>query len=290
MRFSSSVAAALLLSIVSAAPTASDEPHCENGICEYAAALSKRQTCNADNLLRNLRDKRYSSSASAFCSKFIQSTIESTVSVAASTTTTATSTPAPIVESVVESSTSVVLSTTTTTSFGTEATVTLKKREAVPYPSFLATTYAPSRVSSACSCLVTPSPAATSSVTVTTGTNTLTDTITLDPSTTTTTSTTTTVTSSTSTATVVDSSLQCGRPGCGRSERTLAVLQPLPMSGCAQQCNMQPLCTFYQVAGSDPNFMTCTLYRGTFQEVYDQISSSIPACQPFRFFDRRCPL
>lgn len=52
--------------------------------------------CDADNVLRNLRDKRYSSSASAFCSTYIQSTVTNTDYTTAVTTVTETVTPATL--------------------------------------------------------------------------------------------------------------------------------------------------------------------------------------------------
>ncbi len=51
------------------------------------------QVCNADNALRNLRDARYSVSASAFCSTWIQSTVTDTDYAVATTYNTATVTP-----------------------------------------------------------------------------------------------------------------------------------------------------------------------------------------------------
>lgn len=52
--------------------------------------------CNADNCLRNLRDKRYSSSASAFCSTFIQPTVTNTEYTIATEHKTEVVTPLPV--------------------------------------------------------------------------------------------------------------------------------------------------------------------------------------------------
>lgn len=53
--------------------------------------------CNADNCLRNLRDKRYSSSASEFCSTWIQSTVTNTQYAVQTDHQTVTQTPDPVI-------------------------------------------------------------------------------------------------------------------------------------------------------------------------------------------------
>jgi hypothetical protein len=107
--------------------------------------------------LRNLRDARYSVSASAFCSTYIQATVTETSNVAALTTQTTVVTPDAV--------------TVTSTNFMTLAN-TFVKRAAQAYPTWLPATYVPQSVSSACSCFVTPSAPVTVTTTVTTGTNT----------------------------------------------------------------------------------------------------------------------
>ena len=108
--------------------------------------------------LRNLRDKRYSASASAFCSTYIQSTVTETAKVAAITTKTDFVTPDAV--------------TVTSTKFMTLQN-TFVKRDAQAYPTWLPASYPPSRVSSACSCFVTPSAPVTVTTTITTGTDTV---------------------------------------------------------------------------------------------------------------------
>lgn len=60
-------------------------------------ALFERTVCNADNCLRNLRDARYSSSASVFCSTWIQSTVTNTQYAIQTDHQTVTQTPAPVI-------------------------------------------------------------------------------------------------------------------------------------------------------------------------------------------------
>ncbi|CAO1600773.1 MAG: hypothetical protein LQ349_000360 [Xanthoria aureola] len=84
--------------------------------------------CNGDNLYNSFIDRRYSASASAFCSTYIRPTVTAT-------TTVATTVPA-----------------------------TKAKRD------FAATTYPPSRLSSACSCILTATPPATTVQTTVTAT------------------------------------------------------------------------------------------------------------------------
>lgn len=71
----------------------------DNGII-YSNSPEKRtgsNGCNADNCLRNLRDKRYSSSASDFCSTWIQSTVTNTYYDVETDRSTKTQTPAPVI-------------------------------------------------------------------------------------------------------------------------------------------------------------------------------------------------
>ncbi|KAI4284320.1 MAG: hypothetical protein L6R38_001524 [Xanthoria sp. 2 TBL-2021] len=75
--------------------------------------------CNADNLYNSFIDRRYSASASAFCSSYIKPTI------------------------------------TATTTVTTTVPAAKAKRD------FAVTTYAPARLSSACSCILTATPPAT---------------------------------------------------------------------------------------------------------------------------------
>lgn len=74
---------ALLAAHAAAIAVPSDSPLVQHagGVMDQSVnpILDRRAAvCNADNCLRNLRDKRYSSSASVFCSTFIQSTVTNT--------------------------------------------------------------------------------------------------------------------------------------------------------------------------------------------------------------------
>ncbi|KAI4201899.1 MAG: hypothetical protein LQ350_002946 [Teloschistes chrysophthalmus] len=91
---------------------------------EIDGAAALQNDCNRDNLLRSFVDPRYSASASAFCSTYIQPTVKSTNTV------------------------------TTTVPAATKV-----QRD------FATGTYPPSRLSSACSCILTASPPATTVVT-----------------------------------------------------------------------------------------------------------------------------
>jgi len=109
---------------------------------QAAGVIAKRAlpTCNHDNLFRIFLDSRYSSSASAYCSYYIEST----------STVTATTVPVIPVTTVVTVPASV-------TDFVTVTPAPMKKRQATPTAPDGAATYPASRLSSACSCLVTPS-------------------------------------------------------------------------------------------------------------------------------------
>ncbi|KAI9794949.1 MAG: hypothetical protein M1833_007323 [Piccolia ochrophora] len=181
-----------------------------------AYAIKERAVCNADNVLRALRNPTRSVAASTFCSEYLRPTSASTatatetaistVGVASdnptdtvtigrttvttsigSTTVTETTTTLstvtttiPTTATVVQASTATVTSTITTNAQAPDTTIIsgvstvtetapapLKKRD-VPIPDYLATVPG-SRISSACSCFVTPlPPAATSISTVTT--------------------------------------------------------------------------------------------------------------------------
>ncbi|CZR50844.1 uncharacterized protein PAC_00718 [Phialocephala subalpina] len=111
-------------------------------------------TCAHDNLFRIFLDARYSSSASAFCSTYITSTSVSTIVPLATYTVTARTTDATAFSTVV------VMATKTSTTLAPDATITISpnpaKRQVLPGCPGKAGTYPPDRISSACSCLVTP--------------------------------------------------------------------------------------------------------------------------------------
>ncbi|KUJ22534.1 uncharacterized protein LY89DRAFT_302772 [Mollisia scopiformis] len=110
-------------------------------------------TCHHDNLFRIFLDHRYSSSASAFCSTYITSTMVSTIVPLTTTTITAMETAATAFSTVI------VLATATSTTLAPDAIITVApkaKRQALAGCPGKAGTYPPARISSACSCLVTP--------------------------------------------------------------------------------------------------------------------------------------
>ncbi|KAF3216713.1 hypothetical protein TWF191_008956 [Orbilia oligospora] len=118
---------------------------------------SGNRGCTANNVLRRLRDKRYSKSASAFCSKYIRSTITDTVLVPATITTEKTKTPPPTFVTVTDVSILTETDTSTSTFLvpTTEVPIPkIAKRSKIAYPPWLSTQYSPSRVSSACSCFI----------------------------------------------------------------------------------------------------------------------------------------
>ncbi|MCJ1372877.1 hypothetical protein MMC20_004103 [Loxospora ochrophaea] len=133
------------------------------------ALEEKRDACNHDNLYRSFVDPRYSSSASAFCSSYIRSTVKA----AATATTTVTAT----------------------------ITGPVQKRD-LP----ATTAYPASRLSSACSCILSSVPSPTTAYTTTklvtiTATAIVTPTKTVTPTTTSTSTTTTTPTTTSTTTT-----------------------------------------------------------------------------------------
>ncbi|KAH7364475.1 hypothetical protein BKA65DRAFT_139245 [Rhexocercosporidium sp. MPI-PUGE-AT-0058] len=112
--------------------------------------------CHSDNLYRIFVDKKYASSASAFCSTYITYTDISTITPKATVTLTARVTDAT------SFITNVVVATKTNTIPAANPTITLTPKATRDRDERLdkcpgkAGTYAPSLISSACSCLVTP--------------------------------------------------------------------------------------------------------------------------------------
>ncbi|KAI9150729.1 hypothetical protein HJFPF1_10505 [Paramyrothecium foliicola] len=173
----------------------------------------KRAICNADNLLRNFRDKRYSSSAGEFCSLYIQSTITNVFETTATEHQTVTQySDAPTVTDV----TFLVVTVTTGTETVTrQASAVNKRDDSVAYPTWLAASYPASRVSSACSCFIpAPSPAIQTSTTAVLGTETKVITQTLPPTDTTTVTVTSVSTENAVATQVVTVNPPCGLPGC----------------------------------------------------------------------------
>ncbi|EPS43552.1 hypothetical protein H072_2431 [Dactylellina haptotyla CBS 200.50] len=148
-----------------------------------AAVLEERAQCNADNCLRNLKDQRYSSSASVFCSEWLRSTLTNTISVLSTVSVTATITPPHAtltsISSSIQTITATITQTTTITAPNGGGGMTLVKREIIGYPAWLSATYPATRVSSACSCFISDANPPFPATTTVTATNTLRVTITL---------------------------------------------------------------------------------------------------------------
>ncbi|KAF8866476.1 hypothetical protein BDZ45DRAFT_667743 [Acephala macrosclerotiorum] len=110
--------------------------------------------CSHDDLFRIFLDTRYSSSASAFCSTYITSTSVSTIIPLMTHTVTARTTDATAFSK--DNSMATKISTTP----APDATITISpnpaKRQVLPGCPGKAGTYPPNRISSACSCMVTP--------------------------------------------------------------------------------------------------------------------------------------
>ncbi|CZS94709.1 hypothetical protein WAI453_013375 [Rhynchosporium graminicola] len=149
--------------------------------------------CHSDNLYRIFIDKRYSSSASAFCNTYITSTSISTVNPKATVTVIARITGATALI------TNVIVATKTNTIPQANPTITLTPKikrdrdERLDKCPGKAGTYAANLISSACSCLVEPASVVSRIVTAPLMTITEKNTIILTRSTTTVQSTTTTV-------------------------------------------------------------------------------------------------
>ncbi|KAF3079144.1 hypothetical protein TWF569_009360 [Orbilia oligospora] len=254
----------------------------------------KRDGCTSNNVLRLLRDKRYSESASAFCSKFIQSTITDTVLVPATITTETTETPPPTFVTVTDLSILTETDTSTSTLFIPTTDVPIPKiakRSQIAYPSWLSTQYSPSRVSSACSCFITaPSNPTHVTNTIVTGTTTaFSKTITLPPVVSTVTESVTTITTITS---IVGTSkiINCKvTPAC----RTLGSLPLDLLTGytyeqCKTRCLETEGCLSIQfgVAGSVQG--ACLLSASTVEDTYGEISRESPICAWWYMDDVEC--
>ncbi|KAK2592676.1 hypothetical protein QQS21_009643 [Conoideocrella luteorostrata] len=203
--------------------------------------------CNADNCLRNLRDKRYSASASDFCSIWIQSTITNTVYAVATDRQTVTQTPVPVTATAKATvDYTYVTGTETVTKYTTIADPRYAKRQENIYPAWLSTSYPASRVSSACSCFIaTPSPAIKETVTLTTSTDAQTATQTLDPVTNTITQTATNTIPAVAKQTIIGGGLRCGIKGCVSSSAYLKgfTISEVPtLQACKAACMARPDC------------------------------------------------
>ncbi|KAK6339930.1 hypothetical protein TWF718_009319 [Orbilia javanica] len=247
--------------------------------------LAKRIVCNADNALRNLRDSRYSSSASIFCSQFIQSTVTDTLFVTATSSETATETPEP--NTVTISLTDTVTKTITTYPVEYPTAVnTFFKRGEIPYPTWLPATYPVSRVSSACSCFIaSPSAPVVTTFTTTVATVTETATETLEPLTKTKTSLATVTVSTTRVIVQTGPQIPCGVKGCNTGIGFIHNLGSSTVTQCRDLCLSTPSCKLYQFSGP---YYSCFLFSVLLHETYATGSSGAEVCAQFKFYDPRC--
>ncbi|KAJ6444922.1 PAN domain-containing protein [Purpureocillium lavendulum] len=245
------------------------------------------QVCNADNCLRNLRDARYSSSASLFCSTYIQSTVTDTAYAVATAYDTATVTPdaATVTDRAVVGAT-VTTGTDTVTVYTTIPPAGPVKRDNA-YPPWLSASYPGDRVSSACSCFISsPSPAIHQTVTLTTSTQTLTNTVTGETPTTTITLTSTSTTNVAATATSVITR-RCGVVGCGKILSTIeASLEYNTLAKCKARCLAVADCKSYSFGG--PLLPVCTLGRVSAKDFYSELSPLFPQCKLTKLYDASC--
>ncbi|KAK6497004.1 hypothetical protein TWF481_001983 [Arthrobotrys musiformis] len=254
------------------------------------ANVQERGRCNADNCLRNLRDHRYVSSASAFCSKWLQSTVTDTFYDVATTYTTVTSTP-----EVVTVTNDVSITITTTTGTNTIYSTVIGdpryvKRGRIGHPKWLDGGYPASRVSSACSCLIaSPSPAVHLSITLTTSTATVVNTLTL-PTSTTLTTLTVTQTQPVAATTSVPETVYCGLHSCSTIPSRGPFQQIYPFRGtfeaCRDICRGNSMCLSFEYAWFGGNVGSCQLMIQSANDAYwPEVAQR---CQSFRIYDRGC--
>ncbi|KAK6526175.1 hypothetical protein TWF281_011210 [Arthrobotrys megalospora] len=247
--------------------------------------LQERSGCNGDNLLRALRNRKYSSSASIFCSEWLQSSA-TTVFVTATLSVTATSTPE--VDFVFETDTITLteVDTTFTTIFPT-AVNTFVKRVDVPYPPWLAATYPASRVSSACSCFVTLPSGGAFTATATVATQTNTETETLAPITNTETAFVTQTASATATSVIEGGPVPCGVVGCTDGDGFLDQSVGSGLTDCKTFCQSTPSCQSFQFGSVDAGTV-CNIFDTDVADAYANGFSTDVNCQQFMFYDPRC--
>ncbi|KAK6510766.1 hypothetical protein TWF506_009863 [Arthrobotrys conoides] len=256
----------------------------------------KRDGCNSDNALRLLRDKRYSVSASAFCSKFIQSTITDIVLVPATVTTETTKTPPPTSVTVTEISVLTETDTSTSISFIPTTVVPIPnivKRSQIAYPSWLSTQYSPSRVSSACSCFITAplTPTHVTNTIVTGTTTAFSKTITLPPVISTITESVTTITTVTSivaTSKIINCKVT---PACrdGSAQPLGDLMFGYTYAQCKTKCLETEGCLSSQsgVVGTAVEGV-CLLSASTVENTYGDISRVSSVCTWWYMDDVEC--
>ncbi|KAK6499121.1 hypothetical protein TWF481_011692 [Arthrobotrys musiformis] len=266
-----------------AALAVSSQARPEGGINGPLTKRTGSNGCNADNALRNLRDARYSSSASLFCSEWLQSTITNTLSLTVTASATATETPEPVTVTTETTDTVTNTETTFTTEYPT-AVNTFFKRGEIGYPTWLAATYPATRVSSACSCFISsPSAAITATYTTTVATVTNTATTTLEPLTGTETSITTATASATTVAVQTGPEIPCGVVGCTNGAGFIDWQSLADRAACKSLCKSTTGCLSYQWSS-----WHCTLFDVEVGETYATGYSTDVNCANYRFYDARC--
>ncbi|KAF3187553.1 hypothetical protein TWF225_004258 [Orbilia oligospora] len=261
---------------------------CLSLLSSYVTAvgpLQERSGCNGDNLLRNLRDRKYSSSASTFCSEWLQS---AATTLAATATLSITVTSTPGAGTIIQARTTTItgVDTIITTVFPT-AINTFVKRVEIPYPPWLTSTYPPARVSSACSCFIVPPTGGLLTVTATAATRTTTRTEVLLSITATQTSLVTQTASATTTSVIEGGPVPCGVIGCTDSDGFYDQLQGSNLVGCRTFCQNTPSCQSFQF-GSLGSDTVCNIFDTNVADAYANGFSSDINCQQFRFYDLRC--
>ncbi|KAF3942419.1 hypothetical protein ABW19_dt0204687 [Dactylella cylindrospora] len=245
-------------------------------------SLNKRG-CNSDNCLRNLRDTRYSSSASEFCSLWLQTTITNIKSVTATVPATATSIPEAITEEKTVAITVTETDTVYTTEYPTAVNTFAKRGDDIGYPSWLTATYPPSRVSSACSCFITsPSAPATECTTTTVATLTETSTTILEPLTYTETETSTAIAHATATEVVTGPSVPCGAVGCNNANGFIDQTGTGSIADCKAYC-LSNSCQSYQYSEADG---ICNIFELAVADSY--ATGFFSDCPSYKFYDPRC--
>ncbi|RVD88915.1 uncharacterized protein DFL_003078 [Arthrobotrys flagrans] len=273
--------------LVLAALAVSSQARLPDGII-HNGPLTKRAGgtgCNADNALRNLRDSRYSSSASIFCSVWLQSTLTDTLSVTATSSATSTETPEPVTVTISATDTITNTETVYTTEYPT-AVNTFAKRGEIGYPTWLAATYPATRVSSACSCFIaSPSPPVVTTFTTTVATVTNTATTTLDALTNTETSFITVTASATKVITETGPEIPCGATGCSNGSGFLDATAATQIGQCQAFCLSHASCKSFQFSAT---FGHCNIFEVEVKDAYATGFSTNPVCSLFKFYDIRC--
>ncbi|EPS42052.1 hypothetical protein H072_3954 [Dactylellina haptotyla CBS 200.50] len=251
--------------------------------------LTGRANCNADNCLRNLRDKRYSISASQFCSMWLQKTVTDTLSVTVAQSVTATETPPANTLILSETVTITDTETILTTDYPTAVNTFVKRGGDIPYPPWLTATYPPVRVSSACSCFISsPSAPATITTTLTVATETETATETLLPLTDIVTSVFTATASATVTQVITGPEIPCGAVGCSNA---IGFLDTDPsaatVADCKAFCSSNASCQSFQFGETIAGDTGCNIFENQVADSYAIGYSNSPDCN-FRFYDARC--